>query len=48
MSLGLGVSGMPFNGSDIGGFMESPSQELYIRWLPVSYTHLTLPTSDLV
>lgn len=33
--LGLGLSGFPFVGSDIGGFVGSPSGELYTRWLQV-------------
>jgi alpha-glucosidase len=33
MLLGLGVSGFPFCGSDIGGFVGAPSGELYTRWL---------------
>lgn len=33
--LGLGLSGFPFVGSDIGGFVGSPSGELYTRWLEV-------------
>jgi len=31
--LGLGLSGFPFVGSDIGGFAGAPSGELYTRWL---------------
>jgi len=31
--LSLGLSGVPFSGSDIGGFSEDPSPQLYIRWL---------------
>jgi|SRR5579862_5048452 len=31
--LGLGVSGFPFVGSDIGGFVRPGSAELYTRWL---------------
>jgi alpha-glucosidase len=31
--LGLGLSGFPFVGSDIGGFSGAPSGELYTRWL---------------
>jgi alpha-glucosidase len=31
--LGLGLSGFPFVGSDISGFVRSPSGELYTRWL---------------
>jgi alpha-glucosidase len=35
MLLGLGMSGFPFVGSDIGGFVGAPSPELYTRWLQV-------------
>jgi len=31
--LGLGLSGFPFVGSDIGGFAEAVPAELYTRWL---------------
>jgi alpha-glucosidase len=31
--LGLGLSGFPFVGSDIGGFNEAPTAELFTRWL---------------
>jgi alpha-glucosidase len=31
--LGLGLSGFPFVGSDIGGFVRPGSAELYTRWL---------------
>lgn len=33
MLLGLGISGFPFVGSDIGGFARMPSAELCTRWL---------------
>jgi alpha-glucosidase len=33
MLLGLGLSGVPFVGADIGGFFGSPSDELYSRFL---------------
>jgi alpha-glucosidase len=33
MLMGLGLSGFPFCGSDIGGFVGAPSGELYTRWL---------------
>ncbi|HXB61117.1 MAG TPA: glycoside hydrolase family 31 protein [Candidatus Acidoferrales bacterium] len=36
MLLGLGVSGFPFVGSDIGGFVRMPSAELCTRWLQVA------------
>ena len=31
--MGMGLSGLAFVGSDIGGFAEVPSAELYTRWL---------------
>ena len=31
--LGMGLSGFPFTGSDIGGFVGAPSAELFTRWL---------------
>ncbi|HEX9160733.1 MAG TPA: glycoside hydrolase family 31 protein [Thermoanaerobaculia bacterium] len=31
--LGLGLSGFPFVGSDIGGFAGTPTAELFTRWL---------------
>ncbi|HET6567505.1 MAG TPA: TIM-barrel domain-containing protein, partial [Rhodothermales bacterium] len=33
MLLSLGMSGMPFAGSDVGGFFDSPSPELFARWI---------------
>ncbi|HXF70975.1 MAG TPA: glycoside hydrolase family 31 protein [Thermoflexus sp.] len=30
--LGLGLSGIPYTGPDIGGFSGAPSAELFIRW----------------
>jgi alpha-glucosidase len=50
--LGMGLSGMPFVGVDIGGFAEAPSAELYTRWLqlgvfyPFMRTHTTFGTPD--
>ena len=32
----LGISGIPFSGSDAGGFRGNPSAELYLRWMQVS------------
>lgn len=34
--LGLSLSGIPYSGSDIGGFSGSPSGELYLRWFQMS------------
>lgn len=33
MLLSLGLSGVPFAGSDVGGFEGAPSPELYARWI---------------
>ncbi len=50
--LGMGVSGFPFVGTDIGGFAETPSAELFTRWLqvgvfhPFMRTHTTFGTPD--
>ena len=33
MPLGMGLSGLPFVGSDAGGFIGVPSPELYTRWM---------------
>jgi alpha-glucosidase len=33
MCLGMSISGQPFVGSDIGGFIGHPSGELFARWL---------------
>jgi alpha-glucosidase len=50
--MGMGLSGLSFVGSDIGGFAEAPSAELYTRWLqagvfyPFMRTHTTLGTPD--
>jgi len=35
MALNLGVSGMPFVGPDIGGFVGGATPELYARWIQV-------------
>ncbi|HEX9248451.1 MAG TPA: TIM-barrel domain-containing protein, partial [Gemmatimonadaceae bacterium] len=50
MILGLGLSGIPFAGSDIGGFNGAPGAELYARWLqaatlvPFMRTHAMIGT----
>lgn len=34
--LGLGLSGIPFTGPDIGGFSGEPSAELFVRWFELA------------
>lgn len=52
MCLGLGVSGVPFVGPDIGGFIGRPTPELYARWIelgsmmPFMRSHTTRDTPD--
>ncbi|MBW3636059.1 MAG: DUF5110 domain-containing protein, partial [Armatimonadetes bacterium] len=33
MALGFGISGQPFVGADIGGFVEHSNAELFLRWM---------------
>lgn len=46
--IGMGLSGVPFTGPDIGGFSAHPTAELYTRWfqlaafLPLFRTHSSL------
>ena len=35
----VSISGMSFIGSDIGGFIDSPDGELYLRWLQMAVFH---------
>ncbi|OHD36840.1 MAG: hypothetical protein A2Y29_03240 [Spirochaetes bacterium GWE2_31_10] len=35
MGLSMGLSGIVFNGADIGGYSGMPSEELYARWMAV-------------
>jgi len=50
--LGMGLSGFPFVGSDIGGFVGAPSGELFTRWLeagvfyPFMRTHTMFGSPD--
>jgi alpha-glucosidase len=52
MMLGLSISGQPFVGTDIGGFVDSPDGELYARWLqlgvfsPLMRTHTEWGSKD--
>lgn len=34
--IGLGLSGIPYSGPDIGGFLGNPSAELYVRWFQMA------------
>jgi alpha-glucosidase len=34
--LGLGLSGVPYSGPDVGGYDGSPDPELYLRWLQLA------------
>ncbi|WP_052334344.1 glycoside hydrolase family 31 protein [Kamptonema formosum] len=34
--LGMGLSGIPHTGPDIGGFKGNPSEELYLRWFQMA------------
>ena len=34
--VGLGLSGIPYSGPDIGGFQGNPSAELYLRWFQLA------------
>jgi alpha-glucosidase len=34
--IGLGLSGVPYTGPDVGGFLGAPSAELYLRWLQLA------------
>lgn len=49
--LGLGLSGVPYSGPDIGGFSGDPTPELYLRWfqlaafLPFFRTHSAIGTA---
>ena len=52
MLASLGISGMPFVGSDIGGFADNATAELYTRWLqvgvfyPFMRSHTAFGTDD--
>ena len=52
MCLNMGISGQPFVGSDIGGFIGYPSGELFARWLqlgaftPLMRAHTVINEKD--
>jgi hypothetical protein len=37
----MSISGMGFTGSDIGGFAEQPSGDLYARWIQGVFIRLS-------
>ena len=51
-NIGLGLSGVPFVGCDIGGFIGQPDPELYTRWMqaaslsPFMRSHTVVDTPD--
>lgn len=52
MCQGMGISGVPFVGSDVGGFMGTPTPDLYARWIqagvftPFVRTHTVINTPN--
>lgn len=52
MMQGLGVSGIPFVGTDVGGFQGTPTHELFVRWIqtglysPFFRTHSHFGSTD--
>ncbi|MBA3316581.1 MAG: DUF4968 domain-containing protein [Gemmatimonadales bacterium] len=52
MMLGMSLSGLPFIGTDVGGFAGTPSPELFARWVqlgaytPFFRTHTSADTPD--
>lgn len=52
MLTGMGLSGLPFVGTDVGGFAYTPSPDLYTRWLqtsvfyPFMRSHTDIDTPD--
>jgi alpha-glucosidase len=52
MLLGMGLSGLPFVGSDVGGYSGGPSPELFARWMqlgafsPFFRDHVATGTPD--
>ncbi len=37
--LRLSISGFSFNGTDVGGFVDDPSGELFVRWMQLAVFH---------
>ena len=52
MMLGLGISGIPLVGTDVGGYSGDPGPELFARWMalgaisPFFRGHVTTGTPD--
>ena len=46
--VGLGLSGVPFSGSDIGGFSGTPSTELFVRWFEMATLHPFMRTHSVL
>ncbi len=46
--LGMGLSALPFTGSDIGGFTGDPSPELYLRWFQMATFNAFMRTHSVV
>jgi alpha-glucosidase len=54
MMLGMGLSGVPFVGMDVGGFIGTPTPELFARWVQVgtfspffrTHTHFGSPDQE--
>jgi alpha-glucosidase len=36
LAMGLGLCGVPYSGTDVGGYGAAPSAELYVRWLQLA------------
>lgn len=46
--LNMGLSGIPFTGSDIGGFTADPSPELFLRWFQLAAFNALMRTHSAV
>ncbi|MCG3156285.1 MAG: Oligosaccharide 4-alpha-D-glucosyltransferase [bacterium] len=54
MCQSMSVSGIPFVGADVGGFAETPTTELFVRWMQVgaftpffrTHTHINSPDQE--
>ncbi|MBI3195361.1 MAG: glycoside hydrolase family 31 protein [Ignavibacteriae bacterium] len=48
MCLGLSISGQPFIGTDIGGFVGNPSGELFARWMQLGVFNPLMRTHSVI